>query len=45
MDKVEVSSCQFFEMGEDAVILLEKAEYDLDFGAFIVEEPVGVALN
>ena len=45
MDKGEVSSCQFFEASEDSSIMFEKSEHDLDFVAFFVEEPVGVALN
>ena len=45
MDEGAVSFGEFFESREDSATTFEKSEHDLDFVAFLVEEPVGVALN
>ena len=45
MDEGEVSFGEFFETCEDAPVVFEIAEHDLDLVAFLVEEPVGFPLD
>ena len=44
MDEGEVLFGEFFEASEGPPEVFEEAEHGLDFVAFLVEKPVGVAL-
>jgi hypothetical protein len=45
VDESEVALGEFVEAGKDAPLVLEIAEHDLDLVAFLIKEPVGVALD